>query len=92
MKVLHISTGDSSGGAARAAYRIHSALMESGVDSRMCVLQSGTADERVSVAKSPFHRNTLEPKAPLSEPTAAPAHEASEAISTTFFATAAAAI
>ena len=53
MKVLHISTGDSSGGAARAAYRIHSALMESGVDSRMCVLQSGTADERVSVAKSP---------------------------------------
>ena len=48
MKILHINTGDFGGGAARAAYRIHHALVESGIDSRMRVLQRGTCDECVS--------------------------------------------
>jgi len=37
LKTLHISASDISGGAARAAYRLHRALMESGVDSWMLV-------------------------------------------------------
>lgn len=48
MKILNVSTGDSSGGAARAAYRFHRALMEFGVDSRMRVLERGTSDDRVN--------------------------------------------
>ena len=32
-KILHISTGDITGGAAIAAYRLHNALMTQGVDS-----------------------------------------------------------
>lgn len=56
MKILHVSTGDSGGGAARAAYRIHRALLESGIDSRMRVLQSGTGDPTV---KSGQHKSLL---------------------------------
>lgn len=48
MKILHVSTDDSGGGAARAAYRIHRALVKSGVDSYMRVLYRGTDDERVT--------------------------------------------
>jgi glycosyltransferase involved in cell wall biosynthesis len=48
LRILHISTGDFHGGAARAAYRIHRALFESGFDSRMRVLHRGTDDDRVS--------------------------------------------
>ncbi len=47
MKILHVSYGDSDGGAARAAYRIHRALVASGIDSRMRVLYRSTADDRV---------------------------------------------
>lgn len=54
MKILHVSYGDSNGGAARAAYRIHRAQVEYGIDSRMCVLQRGTTDKRVSVAMPSF--------------------------------------
>ncbi|MDD4762025.1 MAG: glycosyltransferase [Candidatus Pacebacteria bacterium] len=51
MKILHVSTDDSGGGAARASYRIHRALVHYGIDSRMCVLHRGTTDPRVTVAK-----------------------------------------
>ncbi len=37
MKILHLSTNDISGGAARAAHRVHSALNKYGVDSYMLV-------------------------------------------------------
>jgi len=47
MKVLHVSIGDSSGGASRAAYRIHRAQVRAGIDSHMLVLQKGTDDDRV---------------------------------------------
>ena len=46
--VLSVSTSDSSGGAARAAYRIHLAVQEYGIDSRMFVKKQETADDRVS--------------------------------------------
>ncbi|GBU07795.1 glycosyl transferase [Bacteroidales bacterium] len=38
MKIVHINTFDSQGGAARAAFRLHSAMLKSGVDSCMLVL------------------------------------------------------
>jgi len=44
MKVLHLSTYDDCGGAARAATRLHRALLAAGVDSRMVVMEkSGDA-------------------------------------------------
>jgi len=37
MIILHVNTSDIEGGAARAAYRLHKSLLESGVDSQMLV-------------------------------------------------------
>ncbi len=37
MKILHINTTDIEGGAARAAYRLHRALLDAGIDSQMLV-------------------------------------------------------
>lgn len=53
MKILHVSTGDSGGGAARAAYRIHRAQVEYGIDSGMRVLHRGTGDDRVDSGTPP---------------------------------------
>ena len=53
IKILHVSTGDYDGGAARAAYRIHQALLKSGIDSRMRVLYSGTGDNSVIAGVAP---------------------------------------
>lgn len=53
LKILHVNTFDFEGGAARAAYRIHHALVESGVDSRMRVLNSGTGNDRVTAGIPP---------------------------------------
>lgn len=47
MKLLHLNTFDAFGGAARAAYRIHCAQVESDIDSKMRVIHRGTSDERV---------------------------------------------
>jgi len=47
MKVTHLSHTDGGAGAGRAAYRIHAALRELGVDSRMLVSQKRTADPSV---------------------------------------------
>ena len=47
MKVCHLSHTDGGAGAGRAAYRIHAALRELGVDSRMLVSQKRTADPSV---------------------------------------------
>ena len=49
MKVLHVSTSDSFGGAARAAHRIHAAQVASGMESSMLVLYKGTSDPRVAI-------------------------------------------
>lgn len=53
MKVLHLSTDDFSGGASRAAYRIHTALLQCGVDSSMRVLVHQTANDKVVSGKAP---------------------------------------
>jgi hypothetical protein len=44
MKILIVNTSDILGGAARAAYRLHKALLSSGVDSQMLV-QSKSSDD-----------------------------------------------
>lgn len=47
MRVLHLSTNDTSGGAARAAYRLHKGLRSQGVDSRMLVQKKESSDDHV---------------------------------------------
>ncbi|MFA9518651.1 glycosyltransferase family 4 protein [Halopenitus sp. H-Gu1] len=47
MRVLHLNTSDTNGGAARAAYRLHSGLRSNGVDSRMLVQNKDSDDNQV---------------------------------------------
>ena len=53
MKVLQLSTDDFSGGASRAAYRLHLAFAQSEVDSHMRVLEHQTANVRVLAGRAP---------------------------------------
>lgn len=48
MRILHLSTSDTRGGASRAARRLHDALVSLGVNSRMQVGHKGSDDWRVS--------------------------------------------
>lgn len=48
MKILHISTSDGDGGAARAAHRLHAGLLQVGHDSRMIVRKPVLADPAVA--------------------------------------------
>lgn len=50
--IQHFSTWDYAGGAARAAYRIHRALVDCGHDSRMRVLQKSSQDDRVTAVST----------------------------------------
>jgi len=60
MRILHVSFGDSGGGAARAAARLHRAERRAGLDSRMLVLQRRTDDPHVEPARTPiFGRDAL---------------------------------
>lgn len=52
MKVLHVSYSDLEGGAAKAAYRLHKSLANSGVDSRMLVDVKISGDYTVGGPKS----------------------------------------
>ena len=59
IRVLSVCASDSSGGAARAAYRIHLAVQEYGIDSRMFVKNKGTSDDRVLSVKDFVPHNAL---------------------------------
>lgn len=48
MKVLHLSTADANGGAAKGAYSMHKALCKAGVDSHMLVADKFTSDRTVT--------------------------------------------
>lgn len=48
MRVVHLSTHESAGGAARAARTLHDALVAAGVDSRMLVRDRNSPDPRVT--------------------------------------------
>jgi glycosyltransferase involved in cell wall biosynthesis len=52
MNVLHLSTSDIDGGAARAAYRLHQGLREQGTNSRLLVRAKASLDSDVLVDKS----------------------------------------
>jgi glycosyltransferase involved in cell wall biosynthesis len=59
MKILQVSTNDNSGGAARAAYRLHQALNKNSntVESEMLVLKKRSDDSRVhTLSDSLFHK------------------------------------
>lgn len=56
MRILHFSTDDITGGAAKAAYRLHSALCEAGHQSQMVVLIKKSDDDRVIQAPPPKPR------------------------------------
>lgn len=47
MKILHVNTNDINGGAARAAYRLHNALLEQGVSSQMLVQLKSSSDPTI---------------------------------------------
>ena len=47
MRILHLATDDTIGGAARAAYRQHTALRKYGVDSEMLVRHKHSNDTSV---------------------------------------------
>ncbi|MEH2080656.1 MAG: glycosyltransferase family 4 protein [Nostoc sp.] len=51
MKILHISTHDISGGAARAAYRLHTGLQHIGLQSQMLVQEKYSNDKTVIAPK-----------------------------------------
>jgi glycosyltransferase involved in cell wall biosynthesis len=53
MRVVHLSFNESSGGAARAAHGLHTALVAEGVDSRMLVAHRQSDDPRVEVVDIP---------------------------------------
>jgi glycosyltransferase involved in cell wall biosynthesis len=52
MKVLHLSTFDLVGGAARAAYRIHQAMLGINIDSQLLVQYKHSSDPTVTAAES----------------------------------------
>ena len=56
MKVLHISTSDVTGGAARAAYRLHAGLLGANVESQMLVQRRAGHDESVLGPSSNFSK------------------------------------
>ncbi len=51
MKILHLSTQDTGGGAARAAYRLHKGLQDIGLDSQMLVQEKLSHDKTVFAPK-----------------------------------------
>ncbi|MBE8999436.1 glycosyltransferase family 4 protein [Nostoc sp. LEGE 12447] len=51
MKVLHLNTHDIGGGAARAAYRLHTGLQDIGLQSKMLVQEKSSNDKTVIAPK-----------------------------------------
>ncbi|MGE0479643.1 MAG: glycosyltransferase [Phycisphaerae bacterium] len=58
MRVVHLSTSEAGGGAARAAQRLHRGLLEAGVDSSMLVAERSSRDPRVVALNDPAGRRT----------------------------------
>lgn len=56
MKILHLNTFDIEGGAARAAYRLHRGLRETGTDSNMLVQTKTGTDAQVFERDTPWAR------------------------------------
>lgn len=56
MKILIVNTSDIQGGAARAAYRLHKALLAEGVDSQMLVQSKSSDDFTVLGPQTKFQK------------------------------------
>ncbi len=56
MKILQISTFDTNGGAARAAYRIHKGLQTIGIQSQMLVQSKKSADQSIIGPNNKFNK------------------------------------
>lgn len=56
MRILHLSTYDSGGGAAKAAYRLHHALLNAGEDSLMLVQRKRTQEAEIHRIPQGFPR------------------------------------
>lgn len=54
IKILHLSTSDLEGGAARAAYRIHQGLQSRSLDSQMLVRAKDSTDPQVKASGHPL--------------------------------------
>src|SRR5688572_13689531 len=54
MTVTHVNTNDIAGGAARAAYRLHTGLLRIGVGSEMVVVARNSGDPTVSAVTRPM--------------------------------------
>jgi glycosyltransferase involved in cell wall biosynthesis len=54
LRVLHLSYSDVQGGAARAAYRLHTGLRPAGIDSHMLVARREASDHTVSALAGPL--------------------------------------
>ena len=52
LKILFVNNSDTSGGAARAAYRIHKATIEAGVDGQFLVKNKALNDPNVLTVES----------------------------------------
>ena len=65
MKVLHISTFDTAGGAAIAAYRLHRGLQNISVDSQMLVRAKFSDDKAVVMPKTDLGKSTARLRANL---------------------------
>jgi glycosyltransferase involved in cell wall biosynthesis len=62
VNVLHLSSYDIKGGAARAAYRLHQGLKSSGVNSRMLVREKSTGDYTVIGPKGELNQGIARSK------------------------------
>jgi glycosyltransferase involved in cell wall biosynthesis len=59
MKVVHIINADTRGGAPKAAYSLHKALLSAGIDSRMLVQRKFSNDDKVRSYNSSFVQTQL---------------------------------
>ena len=79
MKILHVSTLDIAGGAARGAYWIHRAMREMGADSWMFVSDKRSRDDSVAVCPAEMNwKETIHTRTELDDQRLAhyPKHEA----------------
>src|SRR5512147_700092 len=65
MRVLHLNTLDSAGGAARAVFRLHCGLRKLGITSRLLVREKTSEDPDVQVAAQKKWLSTGDPGGPL---------------------------
>lgn len=59
MKLLTITNSDTIGGAARIAFRIHTALTSKGIDSKMLVIYKNSNDDNVISKSETIRKNKL---------------------------------